>query len=401
MKKELIHIIAPVALSILGLTSAQAAEQSLAELHAQYGISAEPDEEGYYIIYRPKCGTTLGTVSSEGLKYKLARSITCSDPALVKNSVVFTVRGHHTEFNLNGKIINCASDNESGFDIGVQMAGDHGVLIGSPKEHRTGKIMNCGDDGVVIESLSEDKRAGADEPGYNKVKRVEVQFSQNGFQVSNNGNELEDNIAENNVQYGFLLEILAKPTIPYLHGNKFIGNTARDNGTGFFDNNNGTPDFHSTSAKTADHEFDNLFIDNTAEFNFGDGFLIIGAGGEFLYNYANQNGGDGFEYDFFHDYTTPSNPALILAKFEGNEAFNNDYNGFEADFDTDGAYFKNNIALLNNQLEEGSSDLADDNDACASDDAELYGLNRWIRNLAFSADPNCTRGTGIVLQRAE
>jgi hypothetical protein len=413
MKKALIHIIAPVALSILGLTSAQAAEQSLAELHAQYGISAEPDEEGYYIIYRPKCGTTLGTVSSEGLKYKLARSITC--PASVDEVGpdygynAFTVEGHNTEFNLNGKIINCNSGDNPGYEfnfysIGVQMAGDHGKLLGSSKEHKTGKIINCYNYGVLLSGLQEGKVSSIEDGGNIHVKQVKVEDSYIGFVVLNNGNTLEGNIAATS-DVGFGLNYPGFENVPppapyYLYGNEFTGNIARDNTNGFYDRNNVAPSRHGMTVNS-DDELDNVFIDNEAEFNSADGFLIIGAGGKYLYNYANQNGGDGFQYDFYHDYTSPPNPALILAKFEGNEAFNNDYNGFEANIKTNGAYFKNNIALLNNQLEEGSSDLSDDNNACASDDAELYSLNRWIRNFAFTAEPNCTRGGGIVVERAE
>jgi hypothetical protein len=426
MKKELIQMLttstAPAVLAVLSMLSmsaAQATEQSLAEQHAELGISAEPDEDGYYVIYRPVCGKTLGTVSSEGLKYKLGRSVTCPDP-VVNNQPAFTVIGHNTEFNLNGKTIDCANDIESGVKVGVAVSGDHGKLLGSDDGKRKGKIINC-PIGVIIGSST----LNLETTGHNLIKNVHVEDcfgpTSYGFAIASNYNRLENNIADcrqvGELQMvgaipsaGFILGVTrtSMPTIPFFHGNVLEGNYATNNINGYLDHNIGQ-DFYLKADNENKSELANLFIDNGADFNVDNGFYVIGAGGEYLYNHANQNGGNGFVYSYNNQLNNSPRGEVLIAKFEGNDAFKNNEDGFAAlefmigsvNHDANGAFFKDNVALFNNQADEGDHDLYDSHHTCASDDAGMEFHNRWIHNLAFTAHPNCTRGGRLVASSVE
>jgi hypothetical protein len=431
MKKEHIKMITTSTalgiFSVLSMSAAQATELTLAQQHAEMGISAEPDEDGYYVIYRPLCGKTLGTVSSRDLKYKLGRSLTCPDPtALPAQQSVFTILGHNTEFNLNGKTINCANDIGSGFSTGVSLSGDHGKLLGSYGEgNRRGKIINC-PTGVRVGNIEL-----TTETGHNLIKNVHAEdcygeigskftITGYGFIITSDHNRLENNIADcrqivddedlnTEPAAGFWLgtpvEAAALQDIPFFQGNVFEGNYATNNQTGFYDNNNAGNAPAKSSESAA--EFVNVFIDNGADFNLGDGFYVAGSGGEYLYNHANQNEGSGFVYSYDHYLNDLSGPRreLLLAKFEGNDAFKNDEAGFAAfqidTYNSNGALFKDNVALFNNQADGFYHDLYDENRTCASDDAGIEFHNRWIHNLAFTANPGCTRGGRLVASSVE
>jgi hypothetical protein len=380
MKKHYVTILKPVMPLVFGMLGANlvyANEIPLAEMHAQYGISAEPDEEGYYVIYRPKCGTHLGG-GTEQRKYKLGRSVTCESGN--SSGAAFTLVGEETIFNLNGKVINCAAD-IGAFHTGVQLAGTRGELTNSHPHNRKGRIINC-ETGVIVGS-----EASPDTSIDNKVHHLQVEVCNTGFQIVSNKNTVFENLAMCGNQgnsIGFLLgDIRKSATNTLLHSNILQENIARDNTIGFADQNQGEP-AHS-------HVENNIIRRNMAEYNSGDGFFIDGAGGLYRFNIAKQNGGNGYNYTYSHDDTRK---LAVLANIQGNLAVYNDENGFVASFLTansanNGAYFKRNYSFYNGLV--SGFDLFDENLDCAVY-SEIYILNQWDNNVGFTFNPPCTGG---------
>lgn len=405
MKKELIQVMAPLALCVLSASSVYASNLTLAESHAKQGISTEPDSEGWYHVY--ECGMTLGTETSQNAKYRLGKSVVCEENE--DDVPAFLMLGEGTQFDLNGKTIDCAADEDSGYDIAVGMHTRNGQLIGSVRdESRKGKILNCyGNDtltmegGVTIGGYSINLQE-AIITEYNTVTRVKVEDSETGFLVLSNHNQLFENSAQRCI-VGFSLHSNNSHT--YLKGNVFSDNTAYDNELGFVEMN-GIPNFDlNLDGEESSHRNYNLFVDNVSEYNYEDGFLIASAGSKYVDNYAANNAGHGFNYTYSHN-ALGSNFPLVLSIFHHNQAFDNNRSGFAAtgaDWSnlaatppvpgSSGALFINNTAFGNGV--ENGHDLYDSHHSCANSLLELNHLNRWISNEVLTANPECARGNPI------
>lgn len=438
MKKELLQVLAPLALSMLSINSAFAT----AELSNQ---TAENEWEP--VEY---CGQDLGSDTSVGKKYRLYKNLTCDQQVNSKENVVLTVRGKNTILDLNGHTIDCLlrGDEWSPYEVGVQMLGEGGQLLGSENGNVSGKIINCmaavvlGGDKEAQEQNIQDIQIAKN----NMVRRIDAEDNMVGFWVVSNNNLLEDNTAQRSQLAGFLLgeldgivgltqkSLIISP-MPYKN-NKFIGNHAFDNLYGFIDRNAVRYQLEMRADEVMAEEDYNLFQDNVAEFSYkyqeeivctnqevvgycpegGVGFLIQGMGGKYIDNVATNNEVNGFEYNFYR-------PTFInfyvgqraLVEIRHNEAIRNGEHGFAATSfistvtesslrtggsnyisSSNGAIFAHNIAKQNgSDSHYGGYDFYDTNGYCAAGISDLNNLNLYISNTARTANPACTQGEPI------
>lgn len=430
MKKELLQVIAPLALCVMSV---------------QVSANTQLDEGGEWEPVSA-CGQTLGSETSVGKKYRLIKPLTCGEEGPVQEEglrPVLLMLGEGTVLDLNGFTIDCASNTENSYHLGVVMSGTHGKLIGSMRNpERKAKIMNCAL-GVAIGVLPDENNKGGDDtpgyvtPDYNEVSGVNVEDSEGGFGVSSNYNYLHDNIAQrNSIGFGLGSGILgdsqlkglfttAKPKV--LVGNVFSFNEAYDNSVGFVDGNSYG---NSYSQKVEDLDFFdekagprryNLFEHNIAKFNFGKiawggsltpspggaGFWVQGLGGKYVNNYASDNERSGFTYAYSHKMAGRHSP-VILAAFIHNQAIDNNGHGIEAitlfknnKGSQGGTWFKPTGGLFLHNLAQGNGikrgyDLFDNNSHCAGSIFEMKKLNRWIQNTSVTARPLCTQGQPVV-----
>lgn len=459
MKRSVIKLFAPIGILGLAFGHAYANELPLPQYSENRSIFSDEDENGYIRIISPECGMVIGE-NGVGKKYIMQDDLSCTREELrIKNTnAALTIAGEGTVLDLNGHTImyldrqqpNKSSQTTNEIHtIGIHMRGTKGCLIGinptgEPDEcNNTAEVMEHQEQGyatiwnfnVGVEIgtanypiLSTSKEGYPHENlGGNTIKAIQVITCNAGFRLLNDKNYITQSkalcgkapVATHHQESGkftvkesrdgFVLGIKALTTkrhvssnactegneiLPSVYGNTVINNIAQGNINGFVGGN----ELRIPRYQHGINLITNVFKNNYASENSGDGFLISGTGHRLIKNTTKYNGANGVNVSRNHPDCGPQFGIVNVVR--GTLAEGNAANGIAAilagtNERNPGGLFIKNLSSDNKEYDlYDNTQGSDDNFDCSNGRSESDILNRWLYNPAsvHKAMPVCTIG---------